>query len=176
MAGAEEIVLEIVGNAHMVCYRDLQLAIHIAYECFPIQISMKELTEATALRLNMKKSAASVGRSLARAVDDIWDYGGREILQSKYGFRNKPTPKALIYRLARALQTPATYHTFLDTARQYGILAKSAVGEEWIAVAPFLVDEDKAAEITHALGELDVSLEEFRELLLNNGIALFIKE
>lgn len=175
MIGAEDIVFEIMGNAHRNCYWDLRLAIELVYARFPEQLSMNELADTVAFKLNGKKSGRSVTRSLARAADDVWDYGDREVLQSKYGFRHKPTPKELVYRLAKALQTPVEYRVFQDAIGRYGILAKGVAEERWLAIAPFLADESKAAEMVAVLNEADISLEEFRELLLNGEISLLME-
>lgn len=175
MTGAEDIVFEMIGNAHMNCYQDLQLAIEIAHEHLPVQLSMKTLTEEVVFKSTAKKASASVSRALARAVEDIWNYGRREILQSKYGFRNKPTPKALIYRLAKALQTPAKYRILQDATGKYGIVAINAAEKHWMGIAPFLKDEGKANAIVSILNQSEVPMEQFRELAFNDELLSLIE-
>ena len=170
MAGIEEIVYEISGNAHMNCYQDLRLAVEIAHAHLPTQLSMKELTAAIVPKLESKKKASSVARALARAVEDAWDHGGREVLESKYGFHHKPTPKELILKLARAIQTPVKYRILKDAAGKYSIIAGNPNEDCWMVVSPILKEENQAASIVHALNESGMSMELFRDWLFHDGL------
>lgn len=169
MAEIEEIVYEISGNAHMNCYQDLQLAIEIAHAHLPTPLGMKDLTAEIVPKLGSRKKAGSVARALARAVEDAWDHGGREVLESKYGFHHKPTPKELILRLARAIQTPVEYRLLKDASGKYSIIASSPNENCWTVVSP-LLKEDHAISIIHTLSEADMSMECFRDWLFQDGL------
>ena len=106
MVASAEIVFEISGNAYRSCYQYLQMAVGIAHEHLPTQLSMKEISDKVVAQLNATQSSDSVARALARATEDAWDHGGRQVLESKYGFRCKPTPKELIFKLARSITRP----------------------------------------------------------------------
>jgi len=169
MAGAEDIVFEISGNAHMNCYQDLRLAVEIAHAHLPTQLSMKELTAAIVPKLESKKKASSIARALARATEDAWDHHGRDILENKYGFRHRPTPKELILKLARAIQTPVEYRLLKDASGKYSIIASNPNENCWMVVSP-LLKEDHAVSIIHTLSEAGMSMECFRDWLFQDGL------
>ena len=168
MAGAEDIVFEISGNAHRTCYEVLRIAVEIAHENLPVQLSMKDLTATMIPKLDKEISATSVSRALARAVEDAWDNGGRAVLQDKYGFQTKPTPKELIFRLARAIDPPTEYRILKDSSGRYGIVVSKPGEDYWMAVAPFLKDEDKMAAIIQHLNQSHMPMELFRELVFTD--------
>jgi len=191
MGRAEDIVFEISGNAHLSCYEDLCRAVEIACAHFPEQLSMKELSAAVVPRLKEKKTAQSVSRALSRAAEDAWENGGRTILEEKYGFRIKPSPKELIFKLARAMGKseeymekqiehvgePVEYRVWEGkNPRRYGIIASRRDEDHWMAVAPFLRDEGKAAAIIYVLNESQTSMESFQELVLTNTLTDLIAE
>ena len=176
MAGSEDIVFEISGNAHMKCYQDLRLAVEITHGYLPVQPSMKELTAEIVPQLKAKKSADSVARALARAAEDAWDNGDRYILENKYGFRCKPTPKELILKLARTMKPSMEYRLWReDASGAYGIIASTPDGDHWMAVAPFLRDEAKALAVIRVLNQSEVSFEQFRELMLSGSLLTLIE-
>lgn len=176
MAGSEDIVFEISGKAYMSCYQDLRHAVEITHEHLPAQISMGELTGAVVPRLQSKKTADSVARALARAAEDAWDNGGRYILENKYGFRCKPTPKELILKLARTMKPSVEYRLWKeDHSGTYGIIASTTDENHWMAVAPFLRDENKALAVTRVLNQSEVSFEQFRELMVSGAILTLIE-
>ena len=185
MGRVEDIVFEISGNAHLSCYEDLCRAVEIACAHFPEQLSMKELSAAVVPRLKVKKTTPSVSRALSRAAEDAWENGGRTILEEKYGFRIKPSPKELIFKLARAMGKseeymekqiehvgePVKYRVWEGKCpRRYGIIASRRDEDHWMAVAPFLRDEDTATAIVHVLNEMHMPMEVFRELAFSNTL------
>ena len=177
MGRAEDIVFEISGNAYLNCYEDLCRAVEIACEHFPEQLSMKELSAAVVPRLKGKKNAQSVSRALSRAVEDAWENGGRNVLEEKYNFRMKPSPKELIFKLARAMGKSVEYRVWKGAfPRSYGIIASRRDEDHWMAVAPFLRDESKAAAIVYVLNESQTSMESFQELVLTNTLTDLIME
>ena len=175
MAGAEDIVFEISGNAHRTCYEILRIAVEIAHENLPVQLSMKELSAAVILKLQKELTAVSVSRALARAVEDAGDNGGREVLQGKYGFQAKPTPKELIFRLARAMEPPAEYRILKDSFGRCGIVVSKPGEDYWMAVAPFLKNEDKVAAIIQHLNQSHMPMELFRELVFTDIVLPLLK-
>ncbi|MBR5471845.1 MAG: hypothetical protein IKU81_07000 [Oscillibacter sp.] len=168
MSGAEEIVFEISGNAHRNCYEALRAAVEIAHEKLPVQLSMKELSAAVIPKLKGEIAVASVARALARATEDAWDNGGREVLQCKYGFRTKPTPKELIFRLARAMEPSGEYRILKDSTGKCGIVVSKPGEGYWMAVAPCLKDEDRLAAVIQQLNQAHMSIELFRELVFTD--------
>lgn len=177
MGRAEDIVFEISGNAHLSCYEDLCRAVEIACAHFPEQLSMKELSAAVVPRLKGKKTAQSVSCALSRAVEDAWENGGRRVLEEKYNFRVKPSPKELIFKLAHAMGEAVEYRVWEGKyPRRYGIIASRRDEDHWMAVAPFLRDEGKAAAIVYVLNESQTSMESFQELVLTNTLTDLITE
>lgn len=171
MIGAKEIIYEISGNAHLKCYRDLQLAVEIAHEHLPVLLSMKELTEIVSLKQSRRKSANAVSRALGRAIEDAWEYGDRYTLQNKYGFRSKPTPKELIFKLSHSIEEAVEYRMWKDPITgKYGVLAVIPDENYWMTVAPSLNDENQAAAIVHILNQNHTSLSCFRELAFTDRL------
>ena len=175
MSGAEEIVFEISGNAHRNCYEALWAAVEIAHEKLPTQLSMKELSAAVIPKLKGEIAASSVARALARATEDAWDNGGREVLQCKYGFRTKPTPKELIFRLARAMEPSGEYRILKDSTGKCGIVVSKPGEDYWMAVAPFLKDEDKVTAIIQHLNQSLMPMELFRESVFTDIVLPLLK-
>ena len=177
MAKEEDIVFEISGNAHLRCYEALCRAVEIAGNQFPAPLSIQELSEAIVPMLKEKKSAQSVARALARAAEDAWENGGRAVLEEKYNFRVKPSPKELIFKLAQAMERPTEYRVLKGSCPQsYGIIAGKRDEEHWMAVAPFLKDEEQAAAIVHVLNTVRMPMEEFREMALSSTLTKLIGE
>ena len=173
MSGAEEMIRELQGNSTLTCYNVLLQAVRIACEYLPAQLLMKDLAEQIAPAQNPD----SVQRALARATEAIWDSGRRRILEKKYGFRCKPTPKELIYKLARVLKNPVKYRIWQEnTSGRYGIIASETVEDRWFAVAPLFKDKNTAAAVVRILNESNVSLEAFQELCLNGGFLALVEE
>ena len=171
MARAEDIVFEISGNTRLSCYEALCRAVEIACEHFPEQLSMSELSTAVVPRLKAKKTVQSVSRALSRAVEDAWENGGKSVLEEKYNFRVKPSPKELILKLAQAMGIPVEYRIWEGKyPRSYGIIASIREENHWMAVAPFLRDEDTATAIVHVLNEMHMPIEVFRELAFSNTL------
>lgn len=171
MVKAEDIVFEISGNAHSGCYEALCRAVEIAFDHFPEQLSMNDLTSAVVPMLKEKKNAQSVSRALSRAVEDAWDNGGQAVLKIKYGFHSKPTPKELIFTLARNMKQPAFYRLWKqESSGKYGIIARQPNEDYWLAAAPFLSDEIEATNIVRILNQNHVPMEQFRKLIITGTI------
>ena len=171
MVRAEDIVFEISGNAYRDCYQILCRAVEIACEHFPEQLSMNELSASIASTLKEKKTTPSIARALARAVEDAWDNGGQATLKLKYGFHEKPSPKELIFALARHMNTPTEYRLWKQTTpKKYGIIARHPNDSYWMAVAPFLSDESEATAIVHALNQNQLPMEQFRKLIVTGTL------
>lgn len=177
MAQAEDIVFEISGNTHLGCYEALSLAVEIAYEHLPAQLGMKELSAAIVPKLKGKKTAQSVARALARATEDAWDNGGQAILRIKYGFHDKPSPKELVFTLARNIKKPTEYRLWKQKfSEKYGIIARHIGENYWIVVAPLLNDANKAETIIHILNQTNMPMEQFRKLVITNNLLTLVDE
>ena len=177
MAQAEDIVFEISGNSHLGCYEVLSRAVEIAYEHLPEQLGMNELSAAVVPKLKGKKNSKSVARALARATEDAWDNGGQAMLRIKYGFHDKPSPKELIFTLARNSGKPTEYRLWKQKfSEKYGIIARYIGENYWIVVAPLLNDTNQAEEIVHILNQTNMPLEQFRKLIITNNLLTLVDE
>ena len=171
MAMAEDIVFEISGNTHLGCYEALSRAVEISYEYLPAQSGMNELSAAVVPKLKDKKNAQSVARALARATEDAWDHGGQAILRIKYGFQDKPSPKELIFTLARNINKPVEYRLWKQkSSEKCGIIAKYPNENYWMASTSIFNDERSAAAIVQILNQTQTPMEQFRKLIVTSQI------
>lgn len=177
MASAEDIVFEISGNPHLGCYDALRHAVEIAYEHFPEQLSMSELSATIVPLLKGTKTASSVSRALARATEDAWDNGGQAILRIKYGFSTKPSPKELIFSLACNMKKATTYRLWKQASSgKCGIVARHTDENYWITTMPFLNDENNAAAIVYILNQTNMPMEQFRKLIISDRLLGILDE
>ena len=108
MNAVERAIMSIGGHLYRSCYRDLCWAIYIAMVSFPEPLQMKFIVAEVCERTN-KVSPKSVWRSIARAVEDLWDSGNQDILCTYC--RNwrwyRPKPQEFIYVIAFVLKDEA---------------------------------------------------------------------
>jgi len=99
---ARAIVREISGRSYRECYDVLTCALEVVHSHSPKRMDMRNIAaEAGAL---LGKEGTAVARALARAAEDAWDHGGRKVLEEKYGFREKPSPKELVVTLSYVME------------------------------------------------------------------------
>ena len=100
----ESVFASFGGHQHRDCYKDLYNAISIEKEHQPRTPKMLELVSEVSLRTS-KRAPRTIWRSLARAVEDLWDYGDKDALISYYHSwtRYRPKPQEFIKIIARYL-------------------------------------------------------------------------
>ena len=101
MAKIEDFIMSLGGHQYRRCYRDLCWAIYIELEHLPDSAQMKFIAAEICQR-NKRCSHKSVWRSLARAVEDLWESGDLEAIYAIHGrWRTcRPKPQEFIYVVA----------------------------------------------------------------------------
>ena len=101
MAKIEDFILSLGGHHYRLCYRDLCRAIHIELEHLP-EVAQMKFISAEICQRNRRCSPKSVWRSVARAVDDLWENGDLEALYAIHGRWKtcRPKPQEFIYYAA----------------------------------------------------------------------------
>ena len=169
MTMIDEAVFELCGRPHLGCYRDLRCAAEAAYERFPESPLMREIEAEVGVRLNKRPRAVS--RALARAAADIWDHGNRALLEEKYGFRERPSPKELLTELVRSVSRPVEYLLWQEPSTgRYGIIGKSPSSSGWLAVCPFFTDIAKIEAFIAFLNHLQAPLSDFQDLFFDSEL------
>ena len=110
MNTVERAILSIGGHPYRSCYRDLCFAIYIEMAHFPEPLQMKFIV-AEVCRWTNKRSPKTVWRSIARAVEDLWDSGNMDVLCSYCpNWRwYRPKPQEFIFVVALGLKDGAMY-------------------------------------------------------------------
>ncbi len=108
MNTVEHAIMSIGGHPHRSCYRDLCWAIYVEMAQFPKPLQMKFIVAEVCERMN-KDSPKTVWRSIARAVEDLWDSGDMEVLCSYCpNWRwYRPKPMEFIFIVALAMRDEA---------------------------------------------------------------------
>lgn len=121
------VVAKIRGREGRKCYMDLERAVDIVAASNDLDLSMKEIADQIAEVTGVGRSG--VMKSLSRAVEDIWENGDREALNSLYEYRlrEKPTPKELIRRLATYRNRMVEYQIGVDQKGRYCLIAGNPV-------------------------------------------------
>lgn len=101
----EAIVATFGGRQFLRCYRDLTVAIELEMMYLTNDPQMKLICAEICHRWE-GRSLSAVAKSLSRAVEDLWYYGNKEILNEYFqDWKNsKPTPHEFIYAVARQLK------------------------------------------------------------------------
>ena len=81
MTAVEQAIMSIGGHLYRRCYRVLCCAIQVEMSYFPESLQMKFIALEVCRRIKMN-SPNTVWRSIARAVEDIWDNGDMDVLCS----------------------------------------------------------------------------------------------
>lgn len=108
MNNVERTIMSIGGHPHRSCYRDLCWAIHVEMSHFPEPLQMKFIV-AEVCEWTNNRSPKSVWRSIARAVEDLWNSGDMDVLCSYcHNWRwYRPKPQEFIFVVALALRDEA---------------------------------------------------------------------
>ena len=111
MGKIEEYIMSLGGHQYRTCYRDLCWAIFIEMENMPDSLQMKFIAAEICERTH-KRSPASVWRSVARAVEDLWASGDREALVALHNRWKwyRPKPQEFIYVIAWKLRHEELRH------------------------------------------------------------------
>ena len=108
MNTVERAIMSIGGHPHRSCYRDLCWAIYVEMAHFPEPLQMKFIV-AEVCEWSNNRSPKTVWRSIARAVEDLWDSGNTDVLYSYC--RNwkwyRPKPQEFIFVVALVLREEA---------------------------------------------------------------------
>ncbi len=104
MSNIEEVVSTFGGRQFLGCYRDLNLAIEIELMYLSERPQMKLVCAEVCHRVD--KSWSAVSKSLSRAIDDLWSYGERDVIEQYCNSwaHGKPTPHEFIYAVATQLR------------------------------------------------------------------------
>ena len=104
MDTTESVIASFGGNQHRECYKNLCYAISIEREHQPRTPKMQELVTEVSMRTS-NASPRTIGRSLARAIEDLWNYGDKTKLVSfnPSWKRYRPKPQEFIQTIARYL-------------------------------------------------------------------------
>ena len=103
----ESIIASFGGHQYRDCYKDLYQAISIEKEYLPQTPKMQELVGViSASSRTKKRQPRTIWRSLARAIEDLWDYGDKAVLMSYHRSwtRYRPKPQEFIETIARFLR------------------------------------------------------------------------
>ena len=111
MDNIENVIQSFGGHQYKVCYRDLCQAIAVEKEYQPDPPQMKAVI-IEASRRAKKSSAKSMWRSVARAVEDLWDSGDRDELTAfQRCWRSyRPKPREFIEVVARRIWNEESRH------------------------------------------------------------------
>lgn len=96
-------LFEIGGKQYKQCYRILEMALCIAREHLPREITLDSI--AREISSQTGKKPLSIERAIARATKDLWEWGDRKALATYYrGWEyRRPSPKEFIYIFIRAI-------------------------------------------------------------------------
>ena len=156
-------------------YGILFLAVQEAWKHQPQTIPMGQLCGAI-MEAAGKSSPKTVYRSLVRAVDDIWEGEASRAAASKCCGRvwvEKPTPKDLVFALARGLwgrhgnsqpRGRVVHYQVFETvgSDHYGIMACDQEPVRWVATSAFSGDRESLESCVQLLNQEQVPLEEFK--------------
>ena len=179
MKTLSQILTELANHGSWEGYGLLHYAIEEAVKEQPMPPGMDKLRRKL-VRTGGKQNPESIYRSMARAVDDIWDREDSRRLLKEYYRRElveKPTLDGFISALARYLweqseqQAEAPYQMTFDIASQkYGIIIHMKGSDLWASFPAFTKDPDRVRQIIRILVQRRVTLEEFRAFYLSGGL------
>lgn len=173
------ILAELANHGSREGYGLLHFAIEEALKSQPITPSMDTLCKKL-VELTGKQNPDTIYRSMARAVDDIWDRAeSRPLLKEYYRHEvvEKPTLDDFISALARYLwvessaqqaKRPVSYHTISEIfSAKYGIVACTEDSEFYAVTPAFTQDHDRAERLVRYLNEQQIPFEQFKEMYLS---------
>mgnify|MGYP005806693769 CR=1 FL=1 len=168
MVHAEDVVRKVIDVDSQDYYHVLCLAITVAHEALPEQLTVKKLAER--VRAISDKGPTAVPKALSRAAIDIWENGDREALGAIYGRKlrdsEKITPRLLVFKMAKFMDKSPTYSVWRDAlGRAYGIVATCSVNGNCLTVVPVQPDVFELEAFAQFLNECQAPLESFQKLM-----------
>lgn len=179
MKRLSRILAELANHGNREGYGLLHFAIEEALKSQPITPAMDTLCKKL-VELTGKQNPDTIYRSMARAVDDIWDREESRPLLKKYYRRDvleKPTLDDFISAIARYLWEESSgqpetdsisYHTFSEIfSARYGIIACTEDAKLYAVTPAFTQDHDRVEQLVRYLNERQISLDQFKEIYLS---------
>lgn len=164
-------VWRISGRSNKDCYVVLRCAVAVAVDYLPEHPPMKAIQLDVLRRLDRPVSLPSIARALARAAEDVWQYGSRQELEAVFGrpLVEQPSAKSLVFALAEYIRgdaEPAVFYSLWPNpvSSKYGILGRSAGNT--VVVSPVDGSLDGLISRVEALNRDQVPLELFLERFL----------
>lgn len=178
MKNLSQILAELANHGNWEGYGLLHLAIEEAVKSQPLKSNMDALCKQL-VELSGKSNPDTIYRSMARAVDDIWNKPSSRPLLREYYHQEvleKPTPDNFISALALYLweqaQLPSgqfsnAYQISLDSScNKYGITFRTADMGYSISFGAFTKDLARIEQIVQILNERQISPETVKTAFL----------